>query len=112
MLRPSLRGCASQEVWDVLYPALGLANSFRRNDALVPTLFGLWANTFTTGRVAESLCWFTQILDAAAVYGDPALEILGHYTAVVNYFYLGDLVNADSTRVICWRGTPRSGMGI
>ena len=48
-----LRGWASQEVWDTLHPALGLANSLRRNDALVPTLFGLWANTFTTGRVAE-----------------------------------------------------------
>jgi class 3 adenylate cyclase len=89
-----LRGWASQEVWDALYPALGLANSLRRNDALVPTLFGLWANTFTTGRVAESLCWFTQILDAAEAYGDPALQILGHYTAVVSYFYRGDLINA------------------
>ena len=89
-----LRGWASQEVWDALHPALGLANSLRRNDALVPTLFGLWANTFTTGRVAESLCWFTQTLDAAEAHGDPALEILGHYTAVVSYFYHGDLINA------------------
>ena len=89
-----LRGWASQEVWDALYPALGLANSLRRNDALVATLFGLWANTFTRGRVAESLCWFRQTLDAAEAYGDPVLQILGHYTAVVNYFYLGDLVNA------------------
>ncbi len=89
-----LKGWASQEVWDALYPALGLANSLRRNDALVPTLFGLWANTFTTGRVAESLCWFTQTLDAAEAYGDPALQILGHYTAVVSYFYRGDLINA------------------
>jgi len=89
-----LRGWASQKVWDALYPALGLANSLRRNDALVATLFGLWANTFTRGRVAESLCWFRQTLDAAEAYGDPVLQILGHYTAVVNYFYLGDLVNA------------------
>lgn len=89
-----LRGWPSQEVWDALYPALGLANSLRRNDALVPTLFGLWANTFTTGRVAESLCWFTQTLDAAEAYGDSALHILGHYTALVNYSYLGDLVSA------------------
>ena len=89
-----LRGWASQEVWDTLHPALGLANSLRRNDALVPTLFGLWANTFTTGRVAESLCWFTQTLDAAEAHGDPALQILGHYTALVNYSYLGDLISA------------------
>ena len=75
-----LRGWASQEVWDTLHPALGLANSLRRNDALVPTLFGLWANTFTTGRVAKSLCWFTQTLDAAEAYGDPALQILRHCT--------------------------------
>lgn len=89
-----LRGWASQEVGDTLYPALGLANALRRNDALVPTLFGLWANTFTTGRVAESLRWFTQTLDAAAAYDDPALHILGHYTALVNYSYLGDLISA------------------
>jgi class 3 adenylate cyclase/predicted ATPase len=89
-----LRGWAAQEVWDSLHPALGLANSLRRSDALLPTLFGLWSNMFTTGRVAESLCWFTQILDAAEAYGDPALRILGHYTALVSYFYLGDLINA------------------
>jgi len=89
-----LRGWPSQEVWDALYPALALANSLRRNDALLPTLFGLWSNTFTAGRVAESLCWFTQTLDAADEYGDPSLQILGHYTALVNYFYLGDLINA------------------
>jgi predicted ATPase len=61
---------------------------------LVPTLFGLWANTFTTGRVAEALRWFTQTLDAAQAYGDPVLQILGHYTALVNYSYLGDLISA------------------
>jgi predicted ATPase len=89
-----LRGWPSREVWDALYPALGLANSLRRNDALVPTLFGLWANTFTMGRVAEALGWFTQTRDAAEAYGDPVLQILGHYTALVNYSYLGDLISA------------------
>ncbi len=89
-----LRGWASQEVGDTLHPALGLANALRRNDALVPTLFGLWANTFTTGRVAEALSWFRRTLDAAEAYGDPVLQILGHYTALVNYSYLGDLISA------------------
>jgi hypothetical protein len=32
----ALKGWPAQEIWDSLHPALGLANSLRRNDALVP----------------------------------------------------------------------------
>jgi hypothetical protein len=37
-------------------PALGLANSLRRRDALVPILRGLFIHVLTRGRVAESRC--------------------------------------------------------
>jgi predicted ATPase len=40
----ALRGWSAPHVWDSFFPALGLANSLRRNDALVPIFFGLWSN--------------------------------------------------------------------
>jgi predicted ATPase len=90
----ALKGMAAQEVWDSLHPALGLAKSLRRNDALLPILWGLHAHVTTTGRVAESLGWVAQLLDAAEVYHDGDLLIVGHTMAVVSYFYLGELMTA------------------
>jgi class 3 adenylate cyclase/predicted ATPase len=89
-----LGGWQVQQVWDSLYPALDLANSLRRNDALVPILWGLWANVFCLGRVAESLRWVTQIFDAAQAYRDPDLVILGHCCAELSYLWLGDPIKA------------------
>jgi hypothetical protein len=34
----ALRGWQAEEVWDSLHPALGLAASLRRTDALLPIL--------------------------------------------------------------------------
>ena len=90
----ALKGWQVPEVWDSLHPALGLANSLRRSDALLPILWGLRANVTTTGRVAKSLRWVTQILDAAEAYHDPNLLIVGHTAAVISYFYLGELIKA------------------
>jgi hypothetical protein len=90
----ALKGWQAQEVWDSLHPALGLANSLRRNDPLVPILFGLWANVLCTGRVAESLHWVPQISGAAAAYRDPDLLMLEHYCAVNSYFFLGEPIKA------------------
>ena len=90
----ALRGWPAQEVWDNLHPALRLANALRRNDTLLPILWGLHVNVLTRGRVAESLRWVTQILDAAEAYHDPDLQILGHVAAVISYFWLGELIKA------------------
>jgi hypothetical protein len=49
------KGWPAQEVWDSLHPALGLAQSLRRTDALVPILLGavhLGVLPRTGGRVA------------------------------------------------------------
>jgi class 3 adenylate cyclase/tetratricopeptide (TPR) repeat protein len=83
-----------QEVWDSLYPALGLANSLRRNDSLVALLPGLFRHVLTRGRTAESLRWVTQLMNAAETYADPDLLLLGHHAAVIAYFWLGDLNKA------------------
>jgi class 3 adenylate cyclase/predicted ATPase len=90
----ALKGWPAQEVWDSLHPALKLANSLRHSDALPPILWGLWTHVVCTGRVAESLCLVTQMLDAAELYQDPDLLIVGHTAAVASYYWLGEMTKA------------------
>jgi len=47
-----------------------------------------------SGRVAESLRWVAQAMDAAEACRDLDLLIVGHYTAVSAYFWLGNLIKA------------------
>jgi hypothetical protein len=86
----ALKGWGAQEVWDSLHPALALANSLHRNDALVPILWGLFRYVQTSGRVGESLHWVTQLMNAAETYVDPDLLIVGHSAALNAHFWLGD----------------------
>jgi hypothetical protein len=73
----ALKGWPAQEVWDSLHPALGLATVLRRNDALPPIFVGLFVHVAMRGRVAESLCWVTQTMDAAETYADPDFSFSG-----------------------------------
>ena len=86
----ALKGWPAQEVWDSLHPALGFAHSLRRNDALVPILRGLSSHVFCRGRVAESLCWVEEAMNAAETYDDPDLLVLGHRIAVTVHYWLGN----------------------
>ena len=86
----ALKGWPAQEVWDSFFPALGLANALRRNDALVPILFGLFIHVLTRGRAAELLRWVTQAMNAAETYSDADLLIVGHFAAANAHFWLGD----------------------
>ena len=61
----ALKGWAAPEVWASFHPALALAKSLGRNDALLPILWGLWSNVHCRGRIAESLDWAKEMLDAA-----------------------------------------------
>ncbi len=91
----ALRGWQVQEVWDSLHPALELANSLRRNDALVPILWGLFVHVLCRGRVAESLRWVEEAMNAAETHDDPYLLIVGHNAAASAYFWLGDPIKAS-----------------
>jgi class 3 adenylate cyclase/predicted ATPase len=91
--RMALNGWPAQEVWDSVHPALGLAHSLRRNDALLPIFSGLFNNVLTRGRLAESLLWVTQAMEAAETYCDPDLLIFGHNAAVAAHYWLGNPVN-------------------
>jgi predicted ATPase len=109
--RIALQGWQVQEVWDSLHPALGLANSLRRSDALVPILWGLFIHVLTRGRVAESLHWVTQLMNATETYGDPGLLIVGHLAAVLAHFWLGDPIKTQvhAERVLALYGEERHG---
>ena len=74
----ALKGWATPEVWTSLHPALALAKSLERHDALLPILWGLTKNILTQGRVAESLPWVEEMLDIAKATGDADLLITGH----------------------------------
>jgi hypothetical protein len=107
----ALKGLPAQEVWDSLHPALGLANSLRRNDALLPILWGLFRHVFTRGRAAESLRWVTELMNAAETCGDPDLLILGHTAAATAHFWLGNLIKTreQADRVLALYSEERHG---
>jgi class 3 adenylate cyclase/tetratricopeptide (TPR) repeat protein len=90
----ALNGWAMPEVWNSLHPALGLAKSLGRQDALTPILSGLFNNVLTQGRVAEALQLAQQTLDLAHATGDPGLLITGHELVCTGYCYAGELTKA------------------
>jgi hypothetical protein len=52
--------------------------------------FGLFVHVLTRGRVAKSLRWVEQAMNAAETHGDPDLLIVGHHAAQTAYVQLGD----------------------
>jgi class 3 adenylate cyclase/tetratricopeptide (TPR) repeat protein len=74
----ALKGWAAPEVWASLHPALPLAKSLERHDALTPILWGLTHNAQAQGRSAEALLLVEEALDLARATGDADLLITGH----------------------------------
>jgi tetratricopeptide (TPR) repeat protein len=90
----ALKGWPTPEVWTSLRPALALAKSLERHDALLPVLSGLYFNVMTQGRVVESLPWAQEMLDVAEATDDADLLVTGHMTACVSYSWLGEFTKA------------------
>jgi predicted ATPase len=86
----ALKGWATPEVWTSLHPALALARSLGRHDALAPILWALFLNVLNQGRVADSVHWAQEMLNAATATGDPDLPITGHTSACVCYGFAGE----------------------
>jgi class 3 adenylate cyclase/tetratricopeptide (TPR) repeat protein len=86
----ALKGWPTPEVWTSLHPALALAKSLERHDALAPIFWGLMTNVLTQGRVAECMPWAEEMLDIAKATGDADLLITGHMSACVCYTYVGE----------------------
>jgi class 3 adenylate cyclase len=85
---------ATPEVWTSVHPALGLAKSLERHDALRPILSLLFVHVLNQGRVTESLRWVEEILDLAKATGDPDLLITGHTNASCCYCFAGKFTKA------------------
>ena len=90
----ALKGWAAPEIWTSLHPALALAKSLERHDALALIFWGLCVNVLTQGRVAESLPWAQEILDIAKTTGDADLRMTGHALACTCYCCAGELTKA------------------
>jgi predicted ATPase/class 3 adenylate cyclase len=90
----ALRGWQAQMVWDSLFPAMRIANSLRRSDAMVPIFWGLYTNVLTTGRVEESLRWAARIVEAAEAHSHQDLLMIGRLATANSYFWLGELIKA------------------
>jgi class 3 adenylate cyclase/tetratricopeptide (TPR) repeat protein len=89
-----LKGWAAPELWASLHPALPLAKSLERHDALTQIFSGLFSNVLSQGRVAESVPWAEEMLDLAEAAGNPDLLIIAHMTACDCHFCLGELDKA------------------
>src|SRR5262249_13862669 len=71
----AFKGWATPEVWASLHPALALAESLGRHDALTRIHYGLFFNVLAQGRIAESRPWVQKKLDLAAATGDADLRV-------------------------------------
>jgi len=90
----ALKGWPAPEVWNSFHPALPLAKSLERNDALLPILRGLFMSVMTQGRVAESVDWAMETLDIAKATDDTDLLIAGHMVACNCFYYMGRLTKS------------------
>jgi class 3 adenylate cyclase/tetratricopeptide (TPR) repeat protein len=84
------KGWATQEVWTSLHPALALAKSLERHDAMPPIFWGLTSHVHSQGRVRESLRWVEEALDIAKTTGDADLLIASHAMACTSYCCAGN----------------------
>jgi class 3 adenylate cyclase/tetratricopeptide (TPR) repeat protein len=90
----ALKGWSTQEVTTSLQPALALAKSLGRHDALAPIFWGLFNNVLTQGRVAESVPLAQEMLAIAGSTGDADLLIMGHSASSICYSWLGQFAKA------------------
>jgi class 3 adenylate cyclase/tetratricopeptide (TPR) repeat protein len=90
----ALKGWVSPEVWSSLHPALGLAKSLERHDALLPIFWGLWIHVLAQGRVVESLRRVEEMLDIAKSTGDADLLIAGHAAACDCHCWAGEFTKS------------------
>jgi class 3 adenylate cyclase/tetratricopeptide (TPR) repeat protein len=86
----AFRGTATPEVWASLHPALTLARSLQRHDALLLVLLGLAESLHSRGHVAESLPWVREALDIAEATGDARSRLRVHAVACTTYTWLGE----------------------
>jgi hypothetical protein len=92
----AFRGWPAPQITEVLLPVLALAKQSGQPDIVARTLWGLWVNPLTQGRIAESLRWANELVSAAEEITDEGLTLIAHMSAMVTHFWLGNLVTAKT----------------
>jgi tetratricopeptide (TPR) repeat protein len=92
----AFRGWPAPQITEVLLPVLTLAKQSGQPDIIARTLWGLWVNPLTQGRIAESLRWADELVLAAEGSTDEGLSLIAHMSAMVTHFWLGNLVTAKT----------------
>jgi tetratricopeptide (TPR) repeat protein len=92
------RGWASPEVGVNATAILDLAQRQDRPQSLLVGLWGMWVNTITQGRVAETPDWAQRLLTEGNESKNVDLQILGHRASGFSHFYLGELSEALEQR--------------
>lgn len=88
------RGWPASDVDTNATAILNLAKKQGTPESLLMGLYGVWINTLTQGRVAESVGWAERMLAEGDKAGDLDLRVLGHTAAMISHFYLGQLLEA------------------
>ena len=70
---------------------LQLAERLGQPQSLLVGLWGMWINTITQGRVAETPHWAGRLLTEGNRSRNIDLQILGHRASLSSHFYLGEL---------------------
>ena len=92
------RGWANPEIGVNATAILQVAQRQSRPQSLLVGLWGMWINTITQGRVAETPQWAERLLTAGEQSGDINLQILGHRARMSSHFYIGELREALEQR--------------
>jgi predicted ATPase len=90
----ALKGWAAPELWNSLRPALSLAKSLGRDDALVPIYWCLVDFVVAQGRAAEAVTWAQEMLDEANGSGDVDFVVQGHLAVCICCYFTGNLTKA------------------
>ena len=88
------KGWPASEARESLLPALKLVRSAESGRDLVPVYWGLFANTLSQGRVAESAEWARQLLAMGQASGDTGCLVTAHLMLCVSTFWLGELLTS------------------
>jgi predicted ATPase len=92
------RGWARPEIGVNATAILEVAQRQSRPQSLLVGFWGMWINTITQGRVAETPQWAKKLLTAGEQSGDINLKILGHRALMSSHFYKGELQEALDQR--------------
>ena len=88
------KGWPSKEVKDAFEPAVKLGQTLGDNAALLPVLWGLSLREMTHTNFSRALEWAGEMIAAGRGDDSSDIAIMGHSSAVLTYFWMGELLLA------------------